>query len=281
MTAAAPIMRDTLDFFMSLDMPILELYGMSETSGPHTISFPWMYRTQSVGEELFGATTKFSNPAADGNGEVLMNGRNIFMGYLGMEERTLETLDAQGWVRSGDVGRRDSDGFIFITGRIKELLITAGGENVSPILIEDSVKEQLPCVSNAMLVGDARKYLCVLLTLKTVLDPDTTESTGLLTRDASAWFREHAGGVDVTAVKQVVEGRENRVLEAIQKGIERVNRCATSRAQFIQKWTVLPGDFSIPGGELGPTLKLKRNVVLQKYSETIESLYAESEPSGA
>jgi long-chain-fatty-acid--CoA ligase ACSBG len=117
-----------------------------------------------------------------------MYGRHIFMGYLGLEEKTIETLDSQGYLRTGDIGRMDAEGFLFITGRLKELIITAGGENIPPVSIEDLVKEQLSIVSHAMLIGDKRKFLSILLTLKTEIDLNTGEPLQKLTHSTQEWY---------------------------------------------------------------------------------------------
>lgn len=273
-TAAAPIMKDTLDFFMSLNIPLLEIYGMSESSGPHTISLPWKYRTTSVGVDIDGCSTKLAKQDQDGNGEVCLSGRNTFMGYLNEEEKTREVFDEDGFLHSGDVGKKDDDGFIYITGRIKELLITAGGENVAPVPIEDAVKEQLPCISNCMLVGDRRKFLSILLTFKVEVDPVTSEPLDKLSSTATAWCR--SVGSNATTVTEIIKTTQKPLMKAIQEAIDRANSKAISRAQIIQKWTVLQKDFSIPGGELGPTLKLKRPLVAKMYANTIDSFYANS-----
>lgn len=270
-SGAAPIMKETLDFFMSFDLPIYEIYGMSESSGPHTLSLPWKFRVGTVGPDMPGATTKLDNPDAGGNGEVCMGGRHVFMGYLNMEEKTREAIDKDGWLHSGDIGRKDSDGFLYITGRIKELIITAGGENIPPVLIEDAIKEELPCVSNAMLIGDKRKFLSVLLTLKTQVDGEVP--TSQLSPPSIDWCRKQ--GSSATCLADILDRRDDAVLKGIQEGIDRANKRATSRAQCIQKWSILPRDFSVIGGELGPTLKLKRPAVLQMYEKTVESFYAE------
>ncbi|MEQ2188121.1 hypothetical protein GOODEAATRI_011677, partial [Goodea atripinnis] len=165
-TGAAPITKDTLEFFLSLDIPLYELYGMSETTGPHTISTPEAFKLTSCGKEIPGCKTKLHSPDEEGNGEICFWGRHIFMGYLNMLDKTEEAIDKDGWLHSGDLGKHDESGFLFITGRIKELIITAGGENVPPIPIEDAVKEAVPLISNAMLIGDKRKFLTMLLTIK-------------------------------------------------------------------------------------------------------------------
>ena len=166
LSGAAPIAPEVLKYFHSLDIVITEIYGMSESSGPHTYGVPKCFRLGSTGKTMDGVYTKLDKPDGDGNGEVCMSGRNVCMGYLLMEEKTHETIDDDGWLHSGDIGKLDKDGFLFITGRLKELIITAGGENIPPVAIEDIVKGELPCISNAMLIGDKRKYLSMLLTLK-------------------------------------------------------------------------------------------------------------------
>jgi long-chain-fatty-acid--CoA ligase ACSBG len=272
-SGAAPMMKETLEFFLSFNIQIYDIYGMSESSAPHTINLPGSFKIGSAGKELSGVSTKIDKPDADGNGEICMHGRHIFMGYLGTEEKTLEVLDEEGYLRTGDIGRKDRDGFLFITGRLKELLITAGGENVPPVPIEDMIKEELPIVSNAMLIGDKRKFLAVLLTLKSEIDLVTGAPVEKLTRSTQEWIKETCG-VSVSTVS------EARALTPLQKVIEKrigeANKRATSRAQCVQKFKLLPEDFSIPGGELGPTLKLKRPFVAKKYSVEIEEFYADA-----
>ncbi|RVE73517.1 hypothetical protein OJAV_G00032050 [Oryzias javanicus] len=158
--------KNTLEFFLSLDIPVYELYGMSECTGPHTISRPDAFKLTSCGKEIPGCTTKLDNPDEEGNGEICFWGRHIFMGYISAPDKTEEVLDAEGWLHSGDLGKRDEHGFLYITGRIKELIITAGGENIPPVPIEDAVKEAVPLLSNAMLIGDKRKFLSMFVTIK-------------------------------------------------------------------------------------------------------------------
>ncbi|XP_071539026.1 long-chain-fatty-acid--CoA ligase ACSBG2-like isoform X5 [Panulirus ornatus] len=271
LSGAAPIAPDIVRYFHSLDIPLTEVYGMSESSGPHTISMEKAFRFGSCGLTIPGCYTKLDNPDKEGNGEVCMGGRHVCMGYLGMEDKTNESIDDEGWLHSGDVGKLDSDGFLFITGRIKELIITAGGENVAPVLLEDNLKAELSCLSNCMLIGDKRKFLSILLTLKTNMNLDTGEPYDTLTPACIDWCR--SVGSSAKTVQDVLAGPDVNIMRAIQDGIDRANKVAPSNAQRIQKWTILPRDFSMPGGELGPTMKLKRPVVTQKYSETIERFY--------
>uniref|UniRef100_A0A6Q2ZPA6 Long-chain-fatty-acid--CoA ligase ACSBG2 n=1 Tax=Esox lucius TaxID=8010 RepID=A0A6Q2ZPA6_ESOLU len=272
-TGAAPITKDTLEFFLSLDIPLYELYGMSESTGPHTISQSEAFRLTSCGKVIPGCETKIHSPDEEGNGEICFWGRHVFMGYLNMADKTKDALDDEGWLHSGDLGKHDENGFLFITGRIKELIITAGGENIPPVPIEDAVKEALPLVSNAMLIGDKRKFLAMLLTIKCQVNGDTGAPEDELTPEAIELCRKL--GSSATRVSEIAGGRDRVIHAAIQDGINRVNENATSNAQRIQKWTILGQDFSIFGGELGPTMKLKRPVVMKMYKEQIEHFYKE------
>ncbi|MGH0143985.1 UNVERIFIED_CONTAM: hypothetical protein FKN15_038915 [Acipenser sinensis] len=378
-TGAAPITKDTLEFFLSLDIPVYELYGMSESTGPHTISIPSAHRLTSCGKVISGCETKIFSPDSEGNGEICFWGRHVFMGYLNMEDKTEESLDSDGWLHSGDLGKHDKEGFLFITGRIKELIITAGGENIPPVPTEDALKEVLPVISNAMLIGDKKKFLSMLLTLK-IFSPDS-EGNGEIcfwgrhvfmgylnmedkteeSLDSDGWLHsgdlgKHdkegflfitgrikeliitAGGENIPPVptedalkevlpvisnamligdkkkflsmlltlkcnvnpdsgepedeltpeavefcqklgskalkvSDIVGGKDRAVHNAIQEGIDRVNEQASSNAQKIQKWTILEKDFSLPGGELGPTMKLKRPIVMKMYKDQIDNFY--------
>ncbi|XP_029017711.1 long-chain-fatty-acid--CoA ligase ACSBG2-like [Betta splendens] len=270
-TGAAPITKDTLEYFMSLNMPVMELYGMSESSGPHTISINSDYRITSCGKVMPGSKINLDNPDEEGNGEICFWGRNVFMGYLNTPDKTLEALDQDGWLRSGDLGRLDQNNFLYITGRIKELIITAGGENVPPVPIEDALKAEVPIISAAMLIGDKLKFLSMLLTLKCVLD-DNGDPTDELSPEVLDFCQQH--GITSTKVSQIIATKEPAVYKAISEGVERVNARATSNAQRVQKWVILERDFSVGGGELGPTMKLRRPIVVKMYQEQINDMYA-------
>jgi long-chain-fatty-acid--CoA ligase ACSBG len=259
---------------------VTEVYGMSECSGPHAMAVErqdvTMFRLGSCGKTILGASTRLANPDADGNGEVCMGGRHVLMGYLDQEDKTTAAIDDGGWLHSEDIGKVDSDGYLYITGRLKELLITAGGENVAPVPIEDNIKTALPFVSQAVLLGDRLKFLSVLLTLKTDVDKETQEPLDKLMPVTKDWLKKNADLSCETVqdvMKELYEKNNPELLHAVQAGIDAANKKAPSQAQKIQKWVVLPKDFSVPGGELGPTLKLKRQTVYDKYKETISSLY--------
>ncbi|CAG4978648.1 unnamed protein product [Parnassius apollo] len=273
-TAAAPLSPDIKKFFMSLDIPIVDAFGMSEAAGAHTLSIYPKFKLDSSGELLEGTETKFGGSVSpNGPGEIMMRGRHVFMGYLNDEEKTRATIDEEGWLHSGDVGKVDSNNLLYITGRIKELLITAGGENIAPVLIEQTVQAELLHVGYAVLIGDRRKFLSILLTLKAKVDPETGDPLDELETETGKWVASL--GSNAKTISEIVKTKDPAVHKAIEEGIARANKHAISNAQKIQKFAILPADFSMNTGELGPTLKIKRNVVYEKYKEIIEEFYKE------
>ncbi len=241
-TSAAPISRDTLEFFLSLGLPIYEVYGMSECTGPATLSMPGRWETGKCGFTLPGTELKIFP-----DGEICMRGRHVFKGYYKDATATAEALDAEGWLHSGDIGVLDSRGFLKITDRKKDLLITAGGENVAPQMLEGELKS-IPVVNQAVVVGDAKKYLGALLTLD------------------SEKVKRHVG-IDIES------GQDSAALkDYLQKEIDRVNS-KLAQVQTIKRWAVIPGEFTIEGGELTPTMKIKRKVIREKYAKEIDGLY--------
>lgn len=270
-TGAAPMNVETKKYFLSLDLPILDVYGMSETTGGHSLSTLDAPAFETSGKNMPGIKTKIINPDENGHGEICIQGRHVFMGYLNEKEKTIEAIDDERWLRTGDVGYVDKDGYIFITGRIKELIITAGGENIPPVLIENLVKSECSAISNAFLVGDKRKFLTMLLTLKTEVDSEGAPRDEL-SLETIKWLE----GMDLKYQKLseiLAAGPDPKIIQILQDVINRANEKAISNAQKVQKFAVLPHDFSIPTGELGPTLKLKRSFVANKYSDIIEKLY--------
>ncbi len=253
-----------LDFLLSVNIPVFEIYGMSESSGPQTVSLPGKHITGTCGPVMPGAEIKI-DPR---NGEICFRGRHVFMGYMKNPEATASTIDDEGWLHSGDIGRIDN-GFLTITGRIKELIITAGGENIAPVLIEAVIKDELALVSQCVVIGDRRKFLTCLLTLKA--DPGTDR----LSPEAADFLRKN--DVSCSTVKEAI--RNPKVHSILNDGIKRANQRATSQAQTVKKFAILPEDFSMEGGELTPTLKLKRAFIASKYSKAIENLYGEADPS--
>jgi long-chain-fatty-acid--CoA ligase ACSBG len=271
-SGAAPMNIETKKYFMSLDMPIIEIFGMSESSGGHSFSRTDASSFETIGKGLPGVLTKIRNPDEYGHGEIVIKGRHIMMGYVGDLDKTFESIDEDGWLATGDVGFIDNDGHIFITGRLKEIIITAGGENIPPNHCEMLVKNEIPAISNAFLVGDRKKFLTMLISLKTQMAPDTGEPLDDLSMESLKWLESL--DLKYTKLSEILKaGPDPTVMEAITKGVEKANRNAVSNAQKIQKFAILPHDFSIPTGEFGPTLKVKRNVVNDKYKDIIEKLY--------
>lgn len=191
-----------------------------------------------------------------------MRGRNIMMGYLKNEQATRDSIDAQGYMHSGDRGKIDADGFLRITGRIKELIITAGGENVAPVPIEDNFKLECPACSNIMMLGEQQRFMAALITFKVDVDPKSGVPSKILTAEAKNAFKTNVG-MDFKTTDEAIA--EPKVAEYIKRCIEATNKKAVSRAAHMRKFKLLSEDFSIPGGELTPTLKLKRRVTEKKY----------------
>jgi len=264
-SGAAPISREIVEYFGTLDLPVYEFFGQSESSGPQTCSMLGKWKIGTCGITIDGSETKVV-PETD---ELIFSGRNIMMGYLKSEEQTKETIDEDGWLHSGDCGKIDKDGFMMITGRIKELIITAGGENVPPVIIEDAIKEELPLLSNVMIVGDRRKFLAALFTLRVKVDGEG-KPTDVLDEKALSIMKE----IGCSATTSSEARADEKVKAYLDAGLKRANARATSRAQNVGKYVVLDHDFSILGNELTPTLKLKRKVVHEKYESIIEDLYA-------
>jgi long-chain acyl-CoA synthetase len=233
-SGAAPIAPDVLAFFSSLDLPIHEIYGQSEDSGPTSCNLIGKTRLGTVGPPIPGIEVKIAD-----DGEILVRGPHVFLGYFKEPEATGEAL-RDGWLCSGDLGAFDADGFLTITGRKKEIIITAGGKNIAPKNIEDAIKE-LPLVGEAVVIGDRRKYLTALVTLEPTV-------IGKVTPD--------------------------QVRSTIQAKIDQVNQ-QFARVEQIKKFAILERPFGIDTGELTPTMKLKRKVIAQKYAREIEAMYSD------
>ena len=270
LTAAAPISMDTLDYFGSLNIHILELFGMSECTGPHTLSYPGFWKAGTCGPTMpnCGLKSKVIQVDEKGNGELCLYGRNMMMGYLNNDEATAETFDSDGYLLTGDVAKIDEQGFVSITGRIKEIIITAGGENIPPVAIEDKMKELMPYVSNVMVIGDKMKFLSMVVTLK--LKQDRNEG---FTNELDGPAARLVAGV--TTIEQAMASKE--YMDKIATGIEQANAAAASRAYGVRKHIVLNSDFSHLGeiAELTATMKLRRRVCAEKYKSEIDGMYAE------
>ena len=249
-SGAAPIAREILEFFTGLDLVIQEVYGQSEDCGPTSFNQPGRTHLGSVGPPFPGTEIRIAD-----DDEILVRGRNVFLGYYKDPELTAETLE-DGWLHSGDLGRIDAQGFLHITGRKKDIIITAGGKNIAPANIEGALK-QLPLVSQAVLHGDKRRYLVALVTL----DPE-----------ALAHFCA-AEGLEGEALH-----RHPRVVAEVQRGVDAVNG-RFARVEQVRRFRILPRDFSVEDGELTPSLKIKRRVVDAHFAEVLESMYAEAGPA--
>lgn len=245
-SGAAPIHADVLRFFAGLDVAIREVYGQSEDCGPTSFNLPGRTRYGSVGPVVPGVEVRIAD-----DGEILVRGPNLFLGYYREPEATAEALE-DGWLRSGDLGRLDEEGFLHITGRKKDLIITAGGKNVAPKNIEAALKRS-PLVGEAVVVGDRRKYLTALLSLA----PEGAQA-----------FASERG----LALETLHASPELRV--ALQGHVDEVNR-DLARVEQLKKFTVVRRPFSIEGGELTPTLKVKRAKVSDHYAAEIEAMYEE------
>jgi long-chain acyl-CoA synthetase len=245
-TGAAPINPNTLRFFWGLGLPIYEVYGQSEDTGPTSTGRPGYCRLGTVGPAMPGVEIKIA-----GDGEVLVKGRNVFRGYFKDEAATREALDDEGYLHSGDVGVLE-DGFLRITDRKKDLIITAGGKNISPSNLEVALK-RLPFIGQAVAIGDSRPFMSALLTI----DID----------QVAALARQVGESADILKLSQ-----NEKVKELFQKGVDAVN-ANLANVEKIKKFTILPNDLSQDGGELTPTLKVKRKIVNEKYADQIQAIY--------
>ena len=239
-TGAAPINPEILEFFDAAGVLVLEGWGMTETSTAATIATPEDFKVGTVGKPFPGCEIKIAE-----DGEILAKGPNIFQGYYKNDEATRETL-VDGWLHTGDIGEIDADGYLKITGRKKDIIITAGGKNITPANLEAEIKQH-PLVSQCVVIGDRRPYLVALVTL----DPE----------EAAAWARDRGLPTDPA---QVAANEDVRA--SIQAHVDEINK-KFARVEQVKKIEILPGDLSQEGGELTPTLKVKRNVVADKYAD--------------
>ena len=246
-TGAAPINPEILRFFDAAGVLVVEGWGMTETSTAATISTADEFKFGTIGKPFPGCEVKIAD-----DGELLVRGPNVFQGYYKNEEATRETL-VDGWLHTGDLGEIDSDGFIKITGRKKDIIITAGGKNITPANIEAEIKQH-PLVSQCVLIGDRRPYLTALVTL------DAEEAAKLAAENGLPEDPEQLA-------------RAPLVRRAIEEHVEKVNQ-KFARVEQVKKFEILPHDLSQEGGELTPTMKVKRAVVAKKYEREIEALYA-------
>jgi len=267
-TGAAPINADILHLFQKLDIPLFEGYGMTETTAGATIGYPGNNKIGTVGKAFVG-DIRIDNPNETGDGEIQFRGRHIMKGYYNNPEATAETMTEDGWLKSGDLGREDSEGYISVTGRIKEIYVSSAGKNIAPLVIEETMKS-IPLVSQCMLIGDNRKYCSALFTL----------DVGAILRD------KH--GMDGAKVpkdpnEQLAKLKEfghelseytdsPEIHAELQEHVDRLNG-QFSNPEQLKKFTILPRDLSVDHGELTPTLKIRRIQIRENWASEIEAMY--------
>ena len=247
-TGAAPIPVEILEFFRALGVPLAEIYGMSESSGPMTFDAVEV-RIGTVGRAIPGCEVKLAE-----DGEVICRGGNVFRGYLNDPEKTADALDADGWLHSGDIGEMDGDGYLRIVDRKKELIITAGGKNISPANLESALKA-FPLIGQACVIGDRRPFVSALL----VLDPEV----------APAWAKRH--GADGMSLAELAEHPEVRA--EVERNVAEANK-RFNNVEQVKKFALLGEEWLPDSEELTPTMKLKRRGIHTKYAEVIEEIYA-------
>ena len=248
-SGGAPLSKEIIEFFDAVGIRIAEGYGLTECTTACSANTPDDYRFGSVGHPLPGADVRI---AADG--EIEMRSPTIFQGYFKDPEATAAVFTPDGWLRTGDIGELDADGFLHVTDRKKDILVTAGGKNVAPQNIENDLKTS-KYVSQALVIGDKRPYVAALLTLDSV--------------EIGRWAAENALDGDIAALSQ-----DERVRELLQDTVDEANR-ERSRFEQVKRFTVLRRDFTMEDGEITPTLKLRRRAVQEHFADEIDALYAE------
>jgi long-chain acyl-CoA synthetase len=251
-SGAAPIHPDLLRWFHAVGLPVAEVYGQTEACAVTTFNPPGAVRIGTVGQPVPGLMVRTAD-----NGEILVKGHTVCLGYFGNETATRALMDDGEWMHTGDLGRFDEHGYLIITGRAKELIITSSGKNICPQEIETKLRFE-PLLSQAMVVGDNRPYLVALLTLD-------AEVSG-------RWAEERHKLADPEALTQDPE-----LLAAVAEAVDRVNATHANIEQ-IKRWHVLPHDFTVDCGELTPTLKVRRQVIEARFAETIDDLYGGTPP---
>jgi long-chain acyl-CoA synthetase len=246
-SGGAPLGTRLGHFFRGIGVTILEGYGLTETTAPATVNRPSALRIGTVGLPLPGVDVKIAD-----DGEIWLRGINVFRGYRGNDAATTESM-GEGWFHTGDIGELDRDGFLRITGRKKEILVTAGGKNVAPAVLEDRLRAH-PLVSQCVVVGDGKPFIGALVTLDADMYP--------------AWAANHGlEGVSFAAART-----HELVLAEVQHAVDDAN-AAVSKAESIRKFAILDGDFTEESGHLTPSLKLKRNIVMRDFEDEVDALY--------
>jgi long-chain acyl-CoA synthetase len=247
---AAPTPVEVLEFFHAIGLPLAELWGMSETCGAGSVNPTGKIKLGTVGPPAPGVQIKL-----DVDGEVLVKSDVVMLGYRKLPEKTAEAFTEDGWLRTGDIGTFDEDGYLTIVDRKKELIISAGGKNMSPANIEAGLKSSSPLIGQACCIGDMRPYNTALI----VLDADF----------APAWAAQQ--GIEETSLESLA--REERVRVVVQEGVDAAN-AKLAKVEQIKKFTIVEGDWLPGGDELTPTMKLKRKPIAEKYAEAIAAMYA-------
>ncbi|GAA1808392.1 AMP-dependent synthetase/ligase [Nesterenkonia flava] len=251
-SGASPLNTEIGHFFTGIGVPVQEGYGLTESTAPITLNVPGATRIGSVGLPVPGNSVKIAQ-----DGEVLLKGPVVFSGYYNAEEATSESFDDDGWFRSGDLGSLDDDGYLTITGRKKELIVTAGGKNVYPTPLEESVRVH-PLVAQVVVVGDGRPFVSALVTL----DAD----------GVAAWSKNNGYGT-LGIAEALAHGEAARALRAeVQVAVDGANE-KVSRAESIRKFEILETELSEASGHLTPSMKLQRHKVMEDFAEAVESLY--------
>jgi long-chain acyl-CoA synthetase len=248
-SGGAPLAPEIAEFFDAIGIRILEGYGLTECTTAASTNRPERYRFGSVGPPLPGFEVRI-----DEDGEILIRSETVFQGYFKDPEATAQVLTPDGWLRTGDIGTLDEDGFLHITDRKKDIIVTAGGKNVAPQNLENDLKTSR-YVSQALVVGDRRPYVAALITL----DPE----------EISRWAAARGIAGDVATL-----ARDERVRELIQGVVDEVNR-ERSRYEQIKRFAILSRDFTMDAGEVTPTLKLRRRAVMEHFQAEIDALYAD------
>jgi len=249
LTGAAPISPDLIRWFLALGIPLREGWGMTETCGGGTTTPREGLRPGSIGLPGPGLEMRI----AEGTNEILLRGPNVILGYLNQPEKTAETIDAEGWLHTGDVGHVDDDGYFYITDRMKDIIITAGGKNITPSELENDLKFS-PYITDAVVIGDKRPYLVVIV----MIDQENVEKYA---QDRDIPFSNYASLTQTKEVQDLIQGE-----------IERVNK-KFARVEQIKKFYLLQNQLTAEDDELTPTMKLKRKLVEKKYAEAIEAMY--------
>jgi long-chain acyl-CoA synthetase len=246
-SGGAPLGERLAHFFRGIGVPVLEGYGLTETTAALAVNLPDDIRIGTVGKPLPGVSVGVAD-----DGELLFKGGQVMAGYWKNDEATAAAIDADGWFHTGDLGEFDADGFIKITGRKKEILVTAGGKNVAPAVLEDRIRTHA-LISQCMVVGDGKPFIAALITI----DPETI----------GAWADKHGKSGDIASL---VDDKD--LIAEVQTAVDDANS-AVSKAEGIKKFAILPTDWTQQNGELSLKLSLRRHVVMKNYAEDVETLY--------